>query len=225
MPTDRQPLARLAPIGRSRAAVRRAAVRHTARRLAVAVVALAAWTLATAATFEIADGSEANYRVREQLAGVSFPNDAVGVTRGVSGSIAFDDAGAVVEGSAVVVDLAGLVSDQSRRDGFVRNNTLQTARFPTATFVPTAVGGLTFPLPDGGEAEVEITGELTVRGVTRPVTWIGVATFDGDEVRLEAATTFTFEDFDLVKPRVASVLSVADQITLEIRLRLVQPAD
>jgi len=173
----------------------------------------------------IADGSEAHYRVREQLAGVSCPNDAVGVTRGVSGSIAFDDAGAVAEGSAVVVDLAGLVSDQSRRDGLVRNNTLQTARFPTATFVPTALGGVTFPLPEGGEAEIEITGELTVRGVTGPVTWIGVATFDGDEVRLVAATTFTFADFELVKPRVASVLSVADQITLEIRLRLVQPTD
>lgn len=215
MPTDRQSQTRLAPVRRQRAAL----------RLAAAVVALAAWTLTSAAAFEIADGSEANYRVREQLAGVSFPNDAVGVTRGVSGSIAFDDGGAVAEGSSVVVDLTGLVSDQSRRDGFVRNNTLQTARFPTATFVPTALGGVTFPLPEGGEAEIEITGELTVRGVTRPVTWIGVATFDGNEVRLEAATTFTFADFELVKPRVASVLSVADQITLEIRLRLVQPVD
>ncbi len=215
MPTDRQPQTRLATVRPTRAAL----------RLFASVVALAAWTLTPAAAFEIADGSEANYRVREQLAGVSFPNDAVGVTRGVSGSIAFDDAGAVAEGSAVVVDLAGLVSDQPRRDGFVRNNTLQTARFPTATFVPTALGGVAFPLPEGGEAAIEITGELTVRGVTRPVTWIGVATFDGDEVRLEAATTFTFADFELVKPRVASVLSVADQITLEIRLRLVQSAD
>ncbi len=213
MPTDRRPQAR------------RARFRHGAQRLAATVVALAALTLAPAATFEIADGSEANYRVREQLAGVSFPNDAVGVTRGVSGHIAFDDAGSLLEGSTVVVDLAALVSDQSRRDAFVRNNTLQTARFPTATFVPTALGGVTFPVPTDGEADIEITGELTVRGVTRTVAWTGVATFDADEVWLEATTTFTFADFELVKPRVASVLSVADQITLEIRLRLAHPSD
>ena len=36
-------------------------------------------------------GNEARYFAREQLAGVSFPNDAIGVTKGVSGAIVIDD--------------------------------------------------------------------------------------------------------------------------------------
>ena len=195
------------------------AIARAARR-AIGLLGLLAAGLAAAAGYEVTAPSEASYRVREQLAGIAFPNDAVGVTRAVAGRIAFDDDGAVRDGSTVTVDLASLASDQGRRDNFVRGNTLQTSRHPTATFVPTAVAGFAFPPPASGQAEVEITGDLSIRDVTRAVVWRGVATFDGDAVRLEAATTFTFAEFGLTKPRVASVLSVADEITLEIRLSL-----
>lgn len=175
---------------------------------------------ATAQTYEIdAASSEARYRVREQLAGLSFPNDAVGVTSSVTGSISLGANAEVMEGSVVTVDVTRLVSDENRRDNFVRDNLLQSRSHPTVTFVPTQIEGLELPL--GTEAaEVAITGELTVRGVTRTVTWTGVATPDGDTVRLSASTTFTFADFGISKPRVALVLSVADDITLEIDLTM-----
>ncbi len=193
--------------------------------LKAAICALAATVAivvgsASAQTYQVdATASEARYRVREQLAGVSFPNDAVGVTSSVSGSIAFAADGEVLEGSVVTVDVTRLVSDENRRDNFVRDNLLQTRSNPTVTFVPTSVAGLELPLGTD-PVEVAITGELTVRGVTRTVTWLGVATPDGDAVRLSAATTFTFADFGISKPRVALVLSVADDITLEIDLTL-----
>mgnify|MGYP002621015050 FL=1 len=192
------------------------------RAMALAATLALAGTLAAghAADLIVVAPSEANYRVREQLAGVSFPNDAVGTTTAVSGRIALLDGGLVAEGSRVTVELTSLTSDQPRRDNFVRSNTLQTARFPIVAFVPTSVEGLALPLPREGAAEVTIRGELTVRGVTREVAWRGVARFDGDDARLEAATVFTFADFELTKPRVASVLSVADEITLEVRLLL-----
>jgi hypothetical protein len=37
--------------------------------------------------------SEARYRIREQLAGFNFPNDAVATTRAIDGSITFDGQG------------------------------------------------------------------------------------------------------------------------------------
>lgn len=203
-------------VGRRRPAART----RRATALVVAVAVLAALAASHAADLLIVAPSEANYRVREQLAGVSFPNDAVGTTRAVSGRIGLLDGGHAAEGSRVTVELTDLASDQPRRDNFVRSNTLQTARFPIATFVPTSVEGLALPLPREGRAEVTILGDLTVRGVTRAVVWRGIATFDGDAARLEAATTFTFAEFELTKPRVASVLSVADEITLEVRLSL-----
>ena len=49
--------------------------------------------------------SEARYRVREKLLGFNFPNDAVGITQGVSGAIAFDPQGRPVPGSKIIVDL------------------------------------------------------------------------------------------------------------------------
>lgn len=186
----------------------------------IALVAALLLGSATAQTYEIdAASSEARYRVREQLAGLSFPNDAVGVTSSVTGSISLGANAEVMEGSVVTVDVTRLVSDENRRDNFVRDNLLQTRSHPTVTFVPTQIEGLELPL--GTEAaEVAITGELTVRGVTRTVTWTGVATPDGDTVRLSASTTFTFADFGISKPRVALVLSVADDITLEIDLTM-----
>jgi len=178
----------------------------------VASLLASAW----ATTFDIVSPSEARYRVREQLLGVSFPSDAVGVTSGVAGSIAFDDAGIVLPGSRVTIDLAALRSDQARRDGFLRTSTLQTASYPTAVLVPTVVTGHAFPLPTTGTVPVTIRGDLTIRDVTVAVVWTGTATFDGDTVRLQAETALTFADLRLTKPRVASVLSVDDIIRLEV---------
>jgi polyisoprenoid-binding protein YceI len=175
---------------------------------------------ATATSYVVGEASEANYRIREQLAGLRFPNDAVGVTRAIEGSIRLGDDGALLDGSRVLVGLANLVSDQPRRDGFVRQNTLHTARFPQAVFVPQRITGLPSPLPTSGEVEIVIEGMLTIRDHTFPTSWQGVATFDGDLARLEAATRFTFEEAALTKPRVASVLSVDDEIALEVRLVL-----
>lgn len=202
----------------------RPSARPPLRALAASLM-LAAASLALASGFQVVAPSEANYRVREQLAGFSFPNDAVGVTTAVSGLVRFAEVGAPEPGAQVVVELESLTSDNGRRDNYVHRNLLLTNRFPTAVFVPTAVTGLPAPLPSEGTHEVLIEGQLTLLEVTRPVVWRGTATFDGDAVHLEAATTFTFEDFGLAKPRVASVLSVADEITLEIRLSLAQTED
>jgi polyisoprenoid-binding protein YceI len=166
--------------------------------------------------------NEARYRVREQLFGVDFPNDAVGVTSNIAGAIAFDAKGNVVtDQSKIVVNVTGLKSDKERRDGFVQRNTLETAQHPTVTLVPTSVKGVRLPLPKTGTVAFELTGDLTVRGVTRPTTWKGEAKFENGKVSGSAATTFTFTDFGITKPKVRSVLSVEDDIKLEYDFALV----
>ena len=65
--------------------------------------------------------STARYLIREQLASVTSPNDAIGETMDVTGTIALDGEGNVVsEESQIVVGLAGLTSDSSRRDSYVK---------------------------------------------------------------------------------------------------------
>src|SRR5688572_12126075 len=169
----------------------------------------------------VAERSEARYRIREQLAGLNFPNDAVGTTRAIEGGIALDAQGRIVAGqSRFTVDLRTLTSDQPRRDGYVRRNTLETERHPMAVFVPTDVRGLGVPLPQSGTATFELTGDFTVRTVTRRTTWQATATFSGAEVDVRARTAFRFPDLGLQIPRVASVLSVDDNIRLELDLIL-----
>jgi polyisoprenoid-binding protein YceI len=166
--------------------------------------------------------NEARYLVREQLARVDFPNDAVGRTSQISGGIAVDAAGNVIAGeSRFVINMAALETDNDRRDNFVRRNTLQTEAHPEAVFVPRSFDGLTFPLPDSGALQFRMSGDLTVRGVTRPVSWNVMAQVNNGALRGEARTQFTFTDFDITKPRVASVLSVADEIRLEYSFFLV----
>jgi polyisoprenoid-binding protein YceI len=169
-------------------------------------------------------GTEARYRVREQLAGIDFPSDAVGKTSKVEGQIVVDAKGAVVaEQSKFTVDLASLVTDSDRRDNFVRRNTLQTEQFATAVFVPREFKGLRFPLAPNTDIKFQMVGDLTIRDQTKPVTWEVTAKLVQGAITGQANTKFTFADFAMTKPRVRSVLSVDDDIKLELDFRLVRP--
>ncbi len=175
-------------------------------------------------TFTVAaEGNEARYRVREQLAGVSFPNDAVGVTKGISGAIAVDQAGRLVSAaSKITVDVTSMTSDRDMRDGYVRRNTMVTETYPTVVLVPTELRGLRWPLPASGSVSFQMIGNLTVKDVTRSTTWDVTMTVAGNTLTGTATTSFTFEDFGLTKPRVARVMSVEDTIKLEYDLTLVR---
>jgi polyisoprenoid-binding protein YceI len=167
-------------------------------------------------------GNEARYHVREQLASVSFPTDAVGTTSAVRGVLVLGPAGAIVRDSTrFVVDLTGLTSDRERRDHFIQRNTLETDQYPTAEFIPTAAPGLPTPILNRGRAQFQLTGDLTVHGVTRPATWQVTARFDAGEITGTASTRFTFADFGMTAPRVMIVLSVADTIGLEYDFHLI----
>jgi polyisoprenoid-binding protein YceI len=166
-------------------------------------------------------GNEARYRVREQLMGASLPNDAVGVTNGITGTIlAYPDGRIVKDSSRIVVDVRLLKSDKSRRDGFLQRRTLETEKYPTVELVPTEIRGFDGKLPASGPVTFQLVGDLTVHGVTRPTVWNVTARADGQDVAGTATTAFTFKDVDLDQPRVPVVLSVADTIKLEYEFRM-----
>ena len=169
----------------------------------------------------IGEGSRARYIVREQLARISFPSDAVGETDGVMGSIVFDAKGVVQQDrSRIIVNLASLRSDAGLRDGYLRRRTLQTGRFPDAEFVVKSVPGLPWPLPTSGEVEFRLIGDMTIRDVTKQLAWEAKAQFSGGGASGRAKTSFKFGDFDLEIPRVRLVLSIVDEIRLELDLAI-----
>lgn len=168
-------------------------------------------------------GNEVRYRVHEQLAGFDLPNDAVGKTSAVLGAIAFDADGQLLPAeSRFVVDAATFVSDRDRRDNYVKSRLLQAEQFAQIALVPTELRGVTLPLGSTGSSHFELLADLTVRGVTRPTVWRVSARVNDGRVSGTASTRFVFDDFQMEKPRVRSVLSVADTIALEYDFTLVR---
>ena len=168
-------------------------------------------------------GNEARYKVREQLAGVDFPNDAIGRTSGITGMLLLDDHGKLIpDSSKILVDLTTLKSDKDRRDRFIQGRTLETAQYPSAVLVPAELRNLRFPLPTSGALNFTLVGDLTIHGTTYRTTWQVKATADGNSYSGTASTGFVFDDFGLTKPRVAVVLSVDDSVHLEYDFKMVR---
>jgi polyisoprenoid-binding protein YceI len=168
-----------------------------------------------ATTWTLTADSAARYKAQEELANKGA-NEAVGQTNSIVGQIYFDDQGMPLACSRWDVDLRTLTSDESRRDNYLRGNTLQTDTYPVATFVLTSVEGLDQPLQDGQETSFSLVGNLTMHGVTKLVRWNVTAKLDGDTLTGSGSTAFNMEDYNIEEPRVGPVLSVDHHVTLEV---------
>jgi polyisoprenoid-binding protein YceI len=161
--------------------------------------------------------SSATYHAREQLAGKPLPTEAVGTSKSVSGTLLVSADGNIqADQSQITVDLTQLQSDESRRDNWVKGNTIQTSRYPHAVFVPRQAQGLPSPLPTSGQASFELSGDLTVHGVTKAVTWQVTAQFTNQAVSGNATTSVKITDFGMSPPTVGPVLGIEDGLTLEL---------
>jgi polyisoprenoid-binding protein YceI len=170
---------------------------------------------------EITTGTTARYKVTEQLAGISFPSDAVGTTQAITGALIVNPDGSFAAGSKISVDLRTITSDQGMRDNYVRTRTLETEKFPTMEVVPKKANGLAAPLASGSQAQVgfQLVTDVTLHGVTKEITWNVVAVLGAQQVGGRATTTLEFATFNMTKPSLARLMSVDDKIVLEIEFR------
>jgi polyisoprenoid-binding protein YceI len=178
-------------------------------------------TASSALTWTVTDTSKVTVRVREQLASLNFPSDAVLVATGAKGAFTVNDDGTFAPGSQIAFDVTSLTSDQSQRDSFVKQSVLNTRQFPTATFVPTKTTGLTLPLAATAHATFTLTGTLTIHGTTKDVTFTVDCTRSGGDLTATAtlAPTVTFGDFGMQQPAAPGrVLSVVDEIKMTVDL-------
>jgi polyisoprenoid-binding protein YceI len=171
---------------------------------------------------EVQAGSKAEYRVREQLARLNFPNDAVGTTESITGVIVMRPDGSFAPDSRLTIDLRTLRTDEPKRDGFVRENTLETNRYPRAEFVPQRQKGMPVPLPASGTANFQLIGDMTLHGVTTEQVWDVAASFAGDTVTAKATARFNFAKYKITVPRIFGLLSVDDDIRLELNARMLR---
>jgi polyisoprenoid-binding protein YceI len=166
------------------------------------------------------DLSEAAYFVDEELASVGIPSTAKGATKEVSGTLyltADGSALAASQPSSFTVRLGNLTSDKSMRDQRVQQ-ALETSRYPTATFTITSASGYNPAIADGQEQTLELSGNLELRGVTKPVTWEVKAYRQGNAISALATVTVKFSDFNITPPTFQGLLSISDQATLQVQL-------
>ncbi|MCS6844935.1 MAG: YceI family protein [Caldilineales bacterium] len=167
--------------------------------------------------FEIVPAqSEARFLIDEVLRG--RPVRVVGATNQVAGQIAIDrNNPSASQVGLIRVNARTLTTDNEFRNRAIKNQILNTNAYEFVTFQPTALSGLPASVAVGQPFTFQITGDLTIRDVTRSVTF-DVTVTPVSETRIEglATTTFPYRDFGLRIPDSPSVDTVADVVTLEL---------
>lgn len=178
-------------------------------------------TTSTTGTWTVSTTSKATVRVREQLVGVNLPSDAVLVATGAAGTFVLKDDGTFSSDSKISFDLTTLASDNRNRDDFIKGDTLQTRQFPKAELVPTRTTGLALPMPAGGDFTFKLTGQMTIKGRTKEVTFDVQAKRTGNELTATAtaAPSWKFGDFGMTAPSVPfRVVSIVDELRIVVDL-------
>ena len=171
-----------------------------------------------AGTWTVTTGTEAGYRVREQLAQFDAETDAVGRTSDVTGSITLTSDGttATLTEGTITVDTTTLASDENRRDNRLRSEGLQTDQFPTATFTLTQPVEVPAAALAGTATDVTLVGDLELHGVTKSVQIPAQAKLADGTVQVLGSVTFPLSDFDIEAPNIGGfIISIADQGALE----------
>ncbi len=140
--------------------------------------------------------SEFGYRVEEVLAGVN--TTAVGRSNEIEGLLTIDGTQATVVD--IVVQIENITSDDSRRDGQFTGRIMNAAEFPTAEFritEPIEFG----EIPEGDEQiTAAAVGELTLRGVTNPVSFDVTAQTANGNIGVLGSIPVLFSDYGIDNP-------------------------
>jgi polyisoprenoid-binding protein YceI len=164
----------------------------------------------------IAAESEVKYEVGETF--INQDNRfavAVGVTTQVTGEILIDRTNPQNSSiGAITVDISKFTSDSSRRDNVIRNDWLESARFPLAVFTPTSIEGLPSEGVEGQSYDLVINGDLKVKESTRPVTFTATVSLSEDKLSGVAQTTILMSDFGVGPISIAGILNTEDEVRI-----------
>lgn len=140
--------------------------------------------------------STLGYRVKEVLGGVD--TEGVGRTNQVDGRIVID--GTVVVDGGFTVEVASIESDSDRRDSQFTGRIMDVVTHPTATFVITQPIDFGVIPASGQQVTVNANGELTLRGVTRPVTFELTAEYTNGRIGVLGSIPVVFAEYGIPNP-------------------------
>jgi polyisoprenoid-binding protein YceI len=139
-------------------------------------------------------------------------NLAVGKTPQVAGEVTLDPSAPQNSSlGTITADVSQFASDSDRRDNAIRGRFLQSSQYPTVTFNATGIEGLPQNYQEGQEITFKVTGDLTIRDVTKPVSFDVTAKLSSGTLSGQAVTTILMSDFGFGPISVAGILNTEDQ--------------
>ena len=113
------------------------------------------------------------------------------------------------------VDMTTVTSDQDRRDRQFQGRVMDTTTYPTATFKVSRPIDLPSIPAEGATTTVDVPGELTMHGTTKPVT-IKISTrHSGSTVQVSGSVPVVFADWNIPNPSFAGVVTTEDHGVME----------
>ncbi len=143
-------------------------------------------------------------------------NLAIGVTYEVNGEILVDRSNPQNSSIGPIrVDISQFTSDNRRRDNTIRERFLESAKFPIVEFTPGEIQGLPESYQEGQQITFQVSGDLTVRDVTKPVTFEVSFVGESDTITGEATTTILMSNFGFGPISIGGILNTEDEVKVK----------
>jgi polyisoprenoid-binding protein YceI len=169
-----------------------------------------------AGTWKVSTGSVVGYRVKEVLLGQH--QTAVGRTSTVTGRLTIS--GTRVTAGTFTVPMDTIKSDESQRDIQFNGRIMNTATYPTGTLTLTRPITLA-PLPAAGVVKkYTASGNLTLHGHTRAVTFPLSAERTAGQIEISGSIPILFADWGIPNPSFTGFVTTQNHGVLEFLLKL-----
>ncbi len=163
--------------------------------------------------------STVEFKLDEDLRGTRIT--VVGTTNEIAGDIAVQVNPGKVEIGEIKIDARTLKTDSEQRNGAIARFILKSEDPANQyiVFKPTVVEGVPATITPDQEFTAKITGDLTIRGVTKPVTFDGKGTYKADGSFVgTASTVVVYGDFGAVVPDLPFLANVEKSTTLTVNI-------
>jgi polyisoprenoid-binding protein YceI len=167
-----------------------------------------------AGTWAVGSGSRVGYRVNEVLGGQS--HTAVGRSSAVTGQMAVK--GTTVKTGSFTVKMATIHTDSAQRDSQFDGRIMDVARYPDGTFALTKPISLA-PVPATGTIKTySATGNLTLHGQSRSVTFPLKAEWTASGIEVQGAIPVLFSKWGIPNPSFTGFVTTQNHGIMEFLL-------
>ena len=170
----------------------------------------------------VCNSSFVGFRIDEELVGIGGKT-VVGRTPGVEAQFTIEGTNIFLTGNeetaTIVADMTELTTDDAGRNNAIKRQAIETSAYPEASF--NIVESIDFSSATDLETgfEIEVSGDLTIHGVTRQEQIVLNVSFNGSRILVYGELApILLTNYEIDKPRSAVVLSVDDKATMEFQL-------